>query len=65
MQSSYNHRIRKNVVMYLKKQVIFEDSLDWLQQVGAQRQGAFQSGLPVPKELGQVLTPHAICKCCH
>lgn len=52
-------------VLYLKQQVILEDSLDWLQQVGAQRQRAFEGGLPIPEELGQSFTPHAVSQRSH
>lgn len=52
-------------VPYLKQQVILKDSLDWLQQIGAQRQRAFEGGLPIPEELGQSFTPHAIGECSH
>lgn len=45
---------------YLQQQVIFQDPLNWLQQEGAQREGALQSSLPVPEELGQSFTPHAV-----
>lgn len=46
--------------LYLKQQMIFQDPLDWLQQKGAQREGALQSSLPIPEELGQSFTPHAV-----
>lgn len=42
--------------------MILEDPLDRLQQVGAQRQRALEGGLPVPEELGQSFTPHAVCE---
>lgn len=51
--------------LYLKQQVIFQDPLDWLKEIGAQREGALQSSLPIPEELGQSLTPHAVSQCCH
>lgn len=51
--------------LYLKQQMIFQDPLDWLQQKGAQREGALQSSLPIPEELGQSFTPHAVGQCCH
>ena len=47
---------------YLQQQVVFEDSLDGLEQVGAQRERALQGGLAVPEELGQGLAPHAVCE---
>lgn len=47
-------------VLYLKQQVVLEDSLDRLQQVGAQRQRALEGGLPIPEELGQSFAPHAV-----
>lgn len=53
------------VVLYLKQQVVLQDPLDRLQQVGAQREGALQSGLPVLEEGGQRFTPHAVGQCCH
>lgn len=46
--------------LHLKEQVVFQDSLNWLQQVGAQRKRAFQRSLPIPEELGQSFTPHAL-----
>lgn len=59
------HNLRVAGVLYLKQQVILKDSLDWLQQIGAQRQRAFEGGLPIPEELGQSFTPHAIGECSH
>lgn len=51
-------------VLYLKEQVIFQDSLNRLQQVGAQRKRTFQCSLPIPEELGQSFTPHAVGQGC-
>lgn len=45
---------------YLEQQVVFEDALDWLQQVGAQGQRMLQQLLPVPEELSLLLVPHAL-----
>lgn len=45
---------------YLEQQVVLEDALDGLQQVGAQGQRVLQQRLPVPEELGLLLVPHAL-----
>lgn len=45
---------------FLEQQVVFEDALDWLQQVGAQGQRVLQQLLPVPEELSLLLVPHAL-----
>ena len=44
---------------YLEQQVVLEDALDWLQQVGAQGQRVLQQLLPVPEEFGLLLVLHA------
>lgn len=46
------HKMTTKDTLYLKQQMIFQDPLDWLQQKGAQREGALQSSLPIPEELG-------------
>lgn len=43
---------------YLKKQVVLEDALHRLQQVGAQGQRVLQQLLAVPEELGLLLVLH-------
>lgn len=50
---------------YLEQQVVLEDALDRLQQVGAQGQGVLQQLLPVPEELGLLLVLHALREGCH
>lgn len=50
---------------YLEQQVVLEDALDRLQQVGAQRQRMLQQLLPVSEELGLLLVLHALCEGCH
>lgn len=45
---------------YLEEQVVLEDALDRLQEVGAQGQRVLQQLLPVPKELGLLLVLHAL-----
>ena len=52
-------------VWYLEQEVVLEDPLDGLEEVGAQGQGEVEGGLPVPEKLGQVLTPHALRQGCH
>lgn len=45
---------------YVQKEVILENPLNWLQEVGPQRQGVLQRLLTFPEELGQRLVPHAL-----
>lgn len=40
--------------------MVFEDPLDGLEEVGAQREGALQGRLPLPEKLGQRFAPHAL-----
>lgn len=51
--------------MYLQKQVVFEDPLDRFEQVGPQGERTLERGLAIAEELGQGLTPHAVCQCTH
>lgn len=50
---------------YLEQQVVLEDALNGLQQVGAQRQRVLQQRLPVSEELGLLLVLHALRQGCH
>lgn len=50
---------------YLEQQVVLQDALDRLQQVGAQRQGVLQQLLPISEELSLLLVLHALCEGCH
>lgn len=45
--------------------MVFEDALDRLQQVGAQRQRVLQQLLPVSEELGLLLVLHALSQGCY
>ena len=47
---------------YLEQQVVLEDALDRLQEIGAQRQRMLQQILLVPEELGLLLVLHALCQ---
>ena len=45
---------------YLEQQVVLEDALDWLEEIGAQGQRMLQQVLLVPEELGLLLVLHAL-----
>ena len=45
--------------------MVFEDPLDGLEQVGTQRKGALQGGLPLTEEFGQGFVPHAVSQSSH
>lgn len=44
----------------LQQEVVLEDPLHWLQQVGLQGQGVAQGGLPLLEEAHQALVLHAV-----
>lgn len=50
---------------YVKQQMVLEDPLHRLQQVGAQRQGVAQRFLTFAEKLGQRLVPHALGEYSH
>lgn len=60
ISSRTNRTCELQMLLHLKQQVILEDPLDRLEQVGAQRQRALEGGLPIPEELGQSFAPHAV-----
>ena len=45
---------------YLEQQVVLEDALDRLEEIGAQGQRMLQQVLLVPEELGLLLVLHAL-----
>ena len=44
----------------MQKEVVLENPLNWLQEIGPQGQRVFQSLLTLPEEFGQHLVPHAL-----
>lgn len=50
---------------YLEQQMILEDALDRLKEVGAKGQRVTDLLLPLAEELSQLLVPHAFRQSCH
>jgi hypothetical protein len=49
----------------MQKEVVLEDPLHWLQEVGPQGQRVPQRFLALPEEFDQHLVPHALSEHCH
>lgn len=45
---------------HMQEEMILEDPLNGLQEVGSQGQRVLQRFLPLPEELGQHLVPHTL-----
>lgn len=48
------------LLSYLEQQVVFEDPLNWFEQVGPQRQRTLQRRLALPKKCRQAFVSHAL-----
>lgn len=48
------------LLSYLEQQVVFEDPLNWFEQVGPQRQRTLQRRLTLPEKRRQAFLSHAL-----
>lgn len=57
--------VSRNRLTHVQQEVVLEDPLHRLEQIGAQRQRVPERFLALAEKLGQRLAPHALCQHSH